>query len=113
MPTGLLFEWLHFAFHLYFVKIFSMHILDAIMSFTMYIRFKDIKANWIVLIIVQSHDNATRIPFHMYMCVVDVMLCPGAVHVPMSGRGGNGQVPRGHSARQVGGFRTTVTKLPL
>ena len=45
MPMGLLFVWLHFAFHLYFVIIFSLHILDAIMSCTMYILFKDIKVN--------------------------------------------------------------------
>ena len=47
MPTGLLFVWLHFAFHLYFVTIFSLHILVAIMSCTMYILFKDIKVNLI------------------------------------------------------------------
>ena len=44
---GLLFVWLHFAFQLYFVTIFSLHILEAIMSYTMYILFKDIKVNWI------------------------------------------------------------------
>ena len=45
MPTGLLFVWLHFAFHLYFLTIISLHVLDPIMSWTMYILFKDIKVN--------------------------------------------------------------------
>ena len=41
------FVWLHFEFRLYFVTIYYLHILDAIMSCTMHIVFKDIQVNWI------------------------------------------------------------------
>ena len=37
--TGEYFLWSYFAFHLYFVTIVSLHILDAIMSCTMFILF--------------------------------------------------------------------------
>ena len=45
MPTGLLFVWLHVIFHLCFVIIVSLHILEAIVSCTMCILFKDIKVD--------------------------------------------------------------------